>query len=90
MKKIAAFFVLLILLASLLSAYAQLGSVVYEIDGMDEVTVQNVEYRTVDGTPFDGVVVGDRLALAEALRLHPGGIDTLADQVGPDRLGATL
>ncbi len=52
MKKSTVFVVLLIFMALFSSAHAQFGEVVYEVEGMDEVSVQNVEYRTVDGTPF--------------------------------------
>ncbi len=51
MKKLAVFAIATVLgLAFSSPAIAQFGEVVYEIDGMDNVIVQNFVYRTVDGT----------------------------------------
>jgi hypothetical protein len=53
MKKFVVFTVAAVVLLALSSpAVAQFGDVVYKIDGMDDVTVRNVEYRIVDGTSF--------------------------------------
>jgi dienelactone hydrolase len=53
MKKLAVFAMAATLLLVVSSpAVAQFGEVVYKIDGMDDVTVRNVEFRVVDGTSF--------------------------------------